>query len=150
MGVPTIIIESSYIPYDYIHHSSRYSFHSLDTALIKKKTAIQEKDDLAGHTCMSFLSLKNSKQNKKSYLQFFETDEIFGELYDRLLAGHQRNERTQTLFFHLITDRGKFAVKNEDGMGKRKERTDFGSSAACGSNAHSAIVSPRGRTFLSL
>ena len=79
---------------------------------------------------MSFLSLKNSKQNKKSYLQFFETDEIFGEHYDRLLAGHQRNERTQTLFFHLITDRGKFAVKNEDGMGRRKERTDFGSSAA--------------------
>ena len=31
------IVESSYIPYDYIHRSSRYNFHSLDTALKKQQ-----------------------------------------------------------------------------------------------------------------
>ena len=86
---------------------------------------------------------------EKNYLQLYETDEIFGEHCDRRLAGNHQNARTQTLFFHQISDHGKLAVKNEDRMGRRKERTDIRSFAACGSNAHSALVSSRRQTFLS-
>ena len=43
------IVESSYIPYDYIHRSSRYNFHSLDTTL-KKQQPFKKNDDSAGHT----------------------------------------------------------------------------------------------------
>lgn len=76
-------------------------------------------------------------------MQLYETDEIFGEHCDRRLPGNHQNERTQTLFFHQISDHGKLAVKNEDGMGRRKERTDIRGFAARGSDAQSALVSSR-------
>ena len=52
-----------------------------------------------------------------------QTNEIFGEHCDRRLPGNHQSARTQTLFFHQISDHGKLAVKNEDGTSQLASAT---------------------------
>ena len=64
-----------------------------------------------------------SSVTQDSPQQLYETDEIFGEQYDRRLAGNHQNARTQTLFFHQVSDHGKLAIKIEDGTSQLASAT---------------------------
>ena len=92
-------------------------------------------------------TISEEKWGTTRSLQLYETDENFGEHYDRRLARNQKNARTQTLFFHQISDYGTLAVKNEDGMGRRKERTIFGASQLAAATLTARLFGLAGRHF---
>ena len=87
---------------------------------------------------------------EKNYLQLYETDEIFGEHCDRRLPGNHQNARTQTLFFHQISDHGKLAVKKRgrNGEKKRKDRYSGLRSSRQRRSKRACFVSPVDISFL--